>query len=87
MTLPSWVSRDEAVLWHGFAHSTPQDVRRLADACRSTGTLLICDEVATGFGRTGVLFASAHCGVSPGLLRLGKGLVDVIAFSLREVCR
>lgn len=58
----------------GMLMTTPQDVRRLADACRSAGTLLICDEVATGFGRTGALFASAHCGISPDLLCLGKGL-------------
>jgi adenosylmethionine-8-amino-7-oxononanoate aminotransferase len=58
----------------GMLMTTPRDVRRLADACRSAGTLLICDEVATGFGRTGALFASARCGISPDLLCLGKGL-------------
>jgi adenosylmethionine-8-amino-7-oxononanoate aminotransferase len=58
----------------GMLMTTPQDVRRLAEACRSAGVLLICDEVATGFGRTGTLFASARCGISPDLLCLGKGL-------------
>ena len=58
----------------GMLMTTPQDVQRLADACRSAGILLICDEVATGFARTGALFASAHCGISPDLLCLGKGL-------------
>ncbi|HMG26942.1 MAG TPA: adenosylmethionine--8-amino-7-oxononanoate transaminase [Acidimicrobiia bacterium] len=47
---------------------------RLATACREHAVLLVCDEVATGFGRTGTLFASEQCGLRPDLLCLGKGL-------------
>jgi adenosylmethionine-8-amino-7-oxononanoate aminotransferase len=46
----------------------------LVEACRRRDVLLVCDEVATGFGRTGTLFASEQCGLQPDLLTLGKGL-------------
>jgi adenosylmethionine-8-amino-7-oxononanoate aminotransferase len=58
----------------GMLCATPEDVRALGEACRTQGVLLICDEVATGFGRTGTLFASEQCGLRPDLLCLGKGI-------------
>jgi adenosylmethionine-8-amino-7-oxononanoate aminotransferase len=58
----------------GMLLHDPADLGDLADACAETGTLLVCDEVATGFGRTGTLFACEQAGVRPDLLVLGKGL-------------
>ena len=58
----------------GMQLADPDGVRALGEACRAHDVLLVCDEVATGFGRTGSLFASEICGVRPDLLVLGKGL-------------
>ena len=48
--------------------------RRLQTACRDHDVLLVCDEVAVGFGRTGTLFASEQCELRPDLLVIGKGI-------------
>jgi adenosylmethionine-8-amino-7-oxononanoate aminotransferase len=49
-------------------------LRAVRELCDRHDVLLICDEVATGFGRTGRMFACDHEDVSPDLLCLGKGL-------------
>jgi adenosylmethionine---8-amino-7-oxononanoate aminotransferase len=58
----------------GMQVAPPSAFAALAHACREHAVLLVCDEVATGFGRTGTLFASEQCGLRPDLLCLGKGL-------------
>jgi len=60
----------------GILVAEAEDLARVGRACREHGVLLICDEVATGFGRTGKLFASewAGPGFRPDIVCLGKGI-------------
>ena len=58
----------------GMLMADPLEVARVGRAVEESGGLLICDEVATGFGRTGTLFASTQCNLRPDLLCLGKGI-------------
>jgi adenosylmethionine-8-amino-7-oxononanoate aminotransferase len=58
----------------GMELTDPASVRRLAAACADHDVLVLADEVATGFGRTGTLFASEQCGLQPDLMTIGKGL-------------
>ncbi len=58
----------------GIRLMPPGLLARAAELCRAHGVLLIADEVATGFGRTGTLFASTQENVTPDLLCVAKGL-------------
>jgi adenosylmethionine-8-amino-7-oxononanoate aminotransferase len=58
----------------GMLTQPPGFLRRLSKLCREHEVLLICDEVATGFGRTGTLFAVEQEAVQPDFLCLAKGL-------------
>jgi adenosylmethionine---8-amino-7-oxononanoate aminotransferase len=49
-------------------------LRAVRELCDEFGVLLICDEVAVGFGRTGTMFACEHEGVSPDLMCVAKGV-------------
>ncbi len=58
----------------GMIVHPPGYLRAVRELCDRFGVLLICDEVATGFGRTGTMFACEQEGVAPDLLCLAKGL-------------
>jgi adenosylmethionine-8-amino-7-oxononanoate aminotransferase len=58
----------------GMIRVPDEFLTKVARSTRRHGALLILDEVATGFGRTGAMFACQHAGVTPDLLCVAKGL-------------
>ena len=58
----------------GMIVHPPGFLRRVRELCTEYGVLMIADEVATGFGRTGRMFACEHEGVTPDLMCVAKGI-------------
>ncbi|MBQ8990745.1 MAG: aspartate aminotransferase family protein [Prevotella sp.] len=60
----------------GIKLATPEFAQGLAAACKRYGTLLICDEIQCGYGRSGKFFAHQWLGIKPDIITVAKGIAN-----------
>jgi 4-aminobutyrate aminotransferase/(S)-3-amino-2-methylpropionate transaminase len=65
----------------GFYAAPPELLRRLRSVCDTHGIVLIADEIQSGFGRTGHMFAIEHAGVEPDLITIAKSVAGGVPLS------
>jgi 4-aminobutyrate aminotransferase/(S)-3-amino-2-methylpropionate transaminase len=65
----------------GYVPTPPKFLKRIRELCTEHGMLMIADEIQSGFGRTGKLFAVEHYGIVPDLLVTGKSLASGMPLS------
>lgn len=65
----------------GIHMPTDEFLKNLAEECKATGTLLILDEIQSGYGRTGKFFAHQYSGIKPDLITSAKGIANGFPFA------
>ncbi len=65
----------------GYVPAPPRFLHGLLERCRAHGILFVADEVQTGFGRTGKLFALEHAGIEPDVICMAKGIASGFPFA------
>ena len=65
----------------GYVPAPPAFIKGLVERCRQHGILFVADEVQSGFGRTGRMFAVEHYGIEPDIICMAKGIASGFPFS------
>lgn len=71
----------------GIIVPPPEFLPRVSEICKKHNVLLILDEIITGFGRTGKMFACEHANITPDILVLAKGIASGFPVSAAVMCR